>query len=1099
MIPQNNGRVEKSKLTEVISDNRNAIKKVNSSINEIPLLHNKNQPPKFKQNLYSNTIGSSNSSKLKLLTLLKSKSLNNKTKQSQKVKEHVQVNSFPLPPSPSIATTNSSFTSVLRGLLEKKEKQTGLKIRSFVPTISDHNSKKSLPSESIVDTSIKYLKTLSQIEDNDNQKISSENVMSPKVTPITTKVKYINTIDNDVYKSSESVTYANEILNKEIPKIKKPLETINDILSNIERVELESPKDELSSTEGTIGADSNKEIVSELLPTEQGRMIIREINDINKLNDENNLKIQLLASIQQVNVNNGNEKSNGLSTLNSTEKIIPETVLTEKSDFINYAEITNNSVIVGATKENKPSRRGSDNIDNEGIKPYTFDGIDKTNTSSLRKEKVSLYSPSNDEWKPLWIPRKRKSGEQLVSLQSKWTKLQNSADQSHPREDERTTDTTNSFLAKTENMPLPKFSLDIINIDSTDHVMSTAKITNGKKGINMVRNNQDSNPFSFKISSSNIAKRGSSNTTKTGSNVSNRINKITGSQTGRRSLPSYIANRQLENVLGSYKSKPVSLRAVVVNFPKSRKEIICTNDDSNDDKTTLEVLHMSVSDENISFDESVEDLNTSSDDLEENQMISRTSSHNGGDDGLSMIHGLENVNDKLNIGKDPAIATKEYERQLSNRIRDLIDNKAIYPKDSIINLIQSGISKYNPIYVNNNVSATNDICSYTNFVVSNAFFYQQTHRKDRLKLISINHTLSEEYKKKMLISLRDNDNKKKFHSDRDNKHIPLKDTLSYVKNEGITHCVPATKDQWKNEWRRSLNSSIVFFESEEPENIPNRSDLNKIFKSLRSIFIKELNCTVVDAYSSDVDIHILRGNNSGHENSTMSKSYKLRKQGRGSSSKKNRTWSLMKTLRFLENLGIDVDKWEGTEIFDISNNSKLLQTNLDLENYTEPSNSVLNHTEDAIILKDLELSTPDILNVKEIEKDNYNIPDLLEEKKNKYQREDKEIIPLTKSLSPHPETVDMMTGNLQNHHSPEKEEGSSSKEIFSIHNVKYLESLLENALEVLSDRNDALNNAEKLIGSLSNEVLENQYKISSLSSELNITKQKLKHQRGANR
>ena len=82
---------------------------------------------------------------------------------------------------------------------------------------------------------------------------------------------------------------------------------------------------------------------------------------------------------------------------------------------------------------------------------------------------------------------------------------------------------------------------------------------------------------------------------------------------------------------------------------------------------------------------------------------------------------------------DPETERRLYERKLAIGVLEKLDDKKVYSKRDMCDLIESGIPNHTPFDDDPKSSATNNICSVDNYQSSHIFFYQQVHKKDRVE------------------------------------------------------------------------------------------------------------------------------------------------------------------------------------------------------------------------------------------------------------------------------------------------------------------------------------------------------------------------------
>lgn len=300
---------------------------------------------------------------------------------------------------------------------------------------------------------------------------------------------------------------------------------------------------------------------------------------------------------------------------------------------------------------------------------------------------------------------------------------------------------------------------------------------------------------------------------------------------------------------------------------------------------------------------------------------------------------------------------KKFEYGFTTLAYNKLKNKSSIPKNTITDLICDGITKYTPLKKSNTVSVSNDICSSDNFQFSHTAFYQQLHKRDRIHYISIDSDINTSYLKGKYTILPPinetktvenehilfpGNNKKDSNGENNrNKHskevsvsnskssatalntdrmTPSSNTTqtSMYEEEIVTenkskdhqtnilnsapsigNGVKSSKEIWIQEWLINLESSTVYFRSD------NLFD-NKM-EQVKYVFTELFKCVPSVLLNSTVDIIILGKKESSSESdqNAILKKYRfiMKKLSPG---KKIRIWTYEKALKFIQDMGIDM-------------------------------------------------------------------------------------------------------------------------------------------------------------------------------------------------
>lgn len=294
---------------------------------------------------------------------------------------------------------------------------------------------------------------------------------------------------------------------------------------------------------------------------------------------------------------------------------------------------------------------------------------------------------------------------------------------------------------------------------------------------------------------------------------------------------------------------------------------------------------------------------------------------------------------QIQAGKwfDPVLDWRKSDRELTKNILWRLADKTMYDKETINDLIEQGIPRHSYLSDNPLTSVTNDICSVENYETSNAFFYQQVHKKDRLQYLPLygvptledsNNTDKNDLTNKNISSekksQRNSTSSKSFQKSTASSPLDFEETKQSTtptakNNNGVSHSdtnyskLKSTKENlskgsWRQEWLANLKLISVSLIDEFPSE-PSSSDrqtINEKMQLLKDIFADKFNSAISNNFRES-DIIILKGEIEDYPISSEIKTYYDETQNKPGT-KKARFWSFMKTQRFISNMGFDIHK-----------------------------------------------------------------------------------------------------------------------------------------------------------------------------------------------
>lgn len=286
---------------------------------------------------------------------------------------------------------------------------------------------------------------------------------------------------------------------------------------------------------------------------------------------------------------------------------------------------------------------------------------------------------------------------------------------------------------------------------------------------------------------------------------------------------------------------------------------------------------------------------------------------------------------------DPVLDWRKSDRELTKNILWRLADKTTYDKETINDLIEQGIPRHSYLSDNPLTSVTNDICSVENYETSNAFFYQQVHKKDRLQYLPLygvpsleesnntdkndltnknissgkksqqNSTSTKSSQKSTTSSPLDFEETKQSTTPtaKNNSGVPRSDT-NYSKLKNTKENL--SKGSWRQEWLANLKLISVSLIDEFPSQPSNseRQKINEKMQLLKDIFAYKFNSAISNNFRES-DIIILKGEIEDYPMSSEIKIYYDETQNKPGT-KKARFWSFMKTQRFISNMGFDIHK-----------------------------------------------------------------------------------------------------------------------------------------------------------------------------------------------
>ncbi|CAI4058571.1 chromatin-silencing protein SIR4 SKDI_04G4410 [Saccharomyces kudriavzevii IFO 1802] len=289
---------------------------------------------------------------------------------------------------------------------------------------------------------------------------------------------------------------------------------------------------------------------------------------------------------------------------------------------------------------------------------------------------------------------------------------------------------------------------------------------------------------------------------------------------------------------------------------------------------------------------------------------------------------------------DPALDWRKSDRELTKNVLWRLADKAIYNKKTISDLIEQGIPRHSYLSGHPLTSVTNDVCSVENYETSNAFFYQQVHKKDRLqylplygapRLTDLDSTKAENPTNKDT-NLEPSPSPTKTSQilavssplGSEATNTPIKQNGALLAKEIITTAHSDTnhnkcknmkeslsKDSWKQEWLTNLKLVSVSLVDEFPSkpSSKERQRSNEKMQLLKDVFANKFGSNISNTFTES-DIIILRGEVEDFPMDSKVRTFYNEMQN-NTGMKRARFWSFTKTLRFVANMGFDIYKPRG--------------------------------------------------------------------------------------------------------------------------------------------------------------------------------------------
>lgn len=243
---------------------------------------------------------------------------------------------------------------------------------------------------------------------------------------------------------------------------------------------------------------------------------------------------------------------------------------------------------------------------------------------------------------------------------------------------------------------------------------------------------------------------------------------------------------------------------------------------------------------------------------------------------------------KDGFNQDPEIERRKINRELAINVMSILDKKSWFDRTSIINLVEPGIAKHAPMASDPQISVTNNICSAHNYEQSDAYYYQQMHKRGKLEFIPLSGPLGAKY-------------------GQTDKESSTKAPVKPETSKQAQLVDGRSGEAWKNNWRASLKGCYIFFVLSPPANDQDHSNIyGKQIAQLRTIFEVEFGVKVAALLDESVEIVI---SSDSSKASTMVEKIRHDPLKSHSLSKNLRVWSLPKAYQFVENMGIDVTEW----------------------------------------------------------------------------------------------------------------------------------------------------------------------------------------------
>lgn len=341
----------------------------------------------------------------------------------------------------------------------------------------------------------------------------------------------------------------------------------------------------------------------------------------------------------------------------------------------------------------------------------------------------------------------------------------------------------------------------------------------------------------------------------------------------------------------------------------------------------MELIYISDLDKNYSEKDSSSDLESLSSRESDEIIVVKDSDANTG----------KNQNQAWS---DPELEWRRSERELTKNILRSLADRTKYNKKTMCSLIEQGIPRHSYLSGNPLTSVTNDICSVENYETSNAFFYQQVHKRDRLQYLPLygvsTFEESNPVKKENLVNKNTRTEEKNSEQNPTPRKTSQAPTVSSplgfetmnspvnkngtisTKETGVTahHDIShskakntkenLSKEFWRQEWLANLRLISVSLVDEFPSKTSKseKVTINEKMQRLKEIFAKKFGSKISKTLTES-DIVILKGEIEDFPMDSGVRSFYNDTQNKPGT-KKTRFWSYKKTLKFVVNMGFHI-------------------------------------------------------------------------------------------------------------------------------------------------------------------------------------------------
>ena len=416
----------------------------------------------------------------------------------------------------------------------------------------------------------------------------------------------------------------------------------------------------------------------------------------------------------------------------------------------------------------------------------------------------------------------------------------------------------------------------------------------------------------------------------------------------------------------------------------------------------------------------------------------------------------------------------------------------------LVNLIEQGILDHDPICSSPTVSATNNICTTTNYEMMGFFHQQLALQMEDLDYIPINAPLSDHYRKYghilvpelLIMRTPAHKNTERFapatdtsvelqnkNSDKscgkimdsrqnnqwgagdqrlDSEGLSAEPVRSMIRDNLKRNSSPRQKDQlattkgkvhglsrlkWKQEWERKLQHSRIYMPPISPSSCITGDQITakQQYDVIRDILRSNFHSQVVDVFDEEVDI-LITGSNVGDFKDNNGLEHITNTSIKPHSGKRRRVWSVEKLTQFITNMGVNLDTWQSN------------------------SGAGPNYTGGEAFKLPQNVLPSDRIGDEDTEKNVFQIS------VNDNQARETQIPQLSKSW---PDT--------QQEKNSETSISSAGDNSRLLRNV---EELLDQAITSLEDKENELSRAREVIEMLANEAIEDQLRVSSLYGSL---------------